>query len=339
MISSNIDKTNLADYYSRLRTRNELLRLNRVDEVYDKIPEIESIDQYIASISLDEAKRRILSPGSSNPEVATKLKELAKRKEAILVENGYKPDYLDPIYTCSRCMDTGWIGDKECTCAKKIRTSDLYKSSNLRYILKEENFDKFSLDYYSTEPYKNSKSGKSLPSPRDNMKKKLEDAKNFVDTFDTSFKNILIYGETGLGKTFLSNCIASELLESGHSVLYLSANELYENVISKYIMSKDDRTAIQPIYDYVYNSDLLIIDDLGSEVINSFVRSQTFEVINNRILNRKSTVISTNLDPHLLTDRYTERVMSRLVDNYDFYYLYGTNIRYIRKKNQFKQHV
>ena len=153
-----------------------------------------------------------------------------------------------------------------------------------------------------------------------------------MKNFDSEHGNILIYGSTGLGKTFISNCIAKELLDSAHSVLYLSANELFEQVLSRYIMTRDNSTALKSIYEYLYNSDLLIIDDLGTEVLSSFVRSQLFEILNKRMLTEKATIITTNLDLATLQDRYSERIMSRIAKDYVLFPLYGEDIRY-RKTN------
>ncbi|MBR3041857.1 MAG: ATP-binding protein, partial [Eubacterium sp.] len=241
--------------------------------------------------------------------------------------NGYDEDYLEPIYSCPLCKDEGYSDGHVCSCAKKIRIQELYKRSNLNAVFKKENFSTFSLDVYSKEPFKD-----QPLTPYQNASNILKRAHNYVKNFDSEHGNILIYGSTGLGKTFISNCIAKELLDSAHSVLYLSANELFEQVLSRYIMTRDNSTALKSIYEYLYNSDLLIIDDLGTEVLSSFVRSQLFEILNKRMLTEKATIITTNLDLATLQDRYSERIMSRIAKDYVLFPLYGEDIRY-RKTN------
>ena len=183
-----------------------------------------------------------------------------------------------------------------------------------RQVLDSENFDTFDLDYYShTIPENRNWS----VSPYDNAKNVLHLVHRFVNTFatqDTERGNLLLYGETGLGKTFLTNCIAKALLDEGHTVLYLSANDLFEQVFGQYLMNK--KLELEELYKYIYNSELLVIDDLGTETTNAFVCSKLFEVINQRGLTGKSTVISTNLSMKELQERYSERIMSRIIERY-----------------------
>ena len=156
----------------------------------------------------------------------------------------------------------------------------------------------------------------------------LKKAKDFVANFDHSFENLFIYGDTGVGKTFLSYCIAKELLDSTHSVIYYSAFDLFEAFAQKTFSHSEES---QDKNDYILDCDLLIIDDLGTELTNSFVSSQFFLCINERILRKKSTIISTNLTLPNFMDNYTERVFSRVSSNYTMIKLIGKDIR-IQKK-------
>ena len=196
------------------------------------------------------------------------------------------------------------------------------------------------MDYYSREPV-----SEETLSPYENVSVILDMLHRYIDSFEDNFTqllnstdddiivkpNILFWGNTGLGKTFLTNCIAKELLDRGHSVLYLSANDLFENLIGSYIMQ--GKTELEDLYKLVYNCELLVIDDLGTEYTNNFVRSQLFEIINKRALERKSTLISTNLDLTALENNYTPRTVSRLLENYNIFNLYGDNIRYQKLRN------
>lgn len=156
-------------------------------------------------------------------------------------------------------------------------------------------------------------------------------SRQFTENFQDSRPGILIYGETGTGKTFLTNCIAKELLDKGYTVLYLSAINLFDNILQDIIIKGGHEPHQKMLYDYIYNCDFLIIDDLGTEYTNSFVLSQLFEIINTRTIKRQSTLISTNLDLQEFKNRYTERIMSRIVDSYLIFNLYGDNIRYVKR--------
>ena len=326
MIIKDIEKIDIINELSKIRSANERRHQDRLSEIYEKISEIKDLDNEITTLSIEEAKSRILK-GTADNDIAGKISSLSEKKKELLRINGYDEDYLEPIYSCPLCKDEGYSDGHVCSCAKKIRIQELYKRSNLNAVFKKENFSTFSLDIYSKEPFKD-----QPLTPYQNASNILKRAHNYVKNFDSEHGNILIYGSTGLGKTFISNCIAKELLDSAHSVLYLSANELFEQVLSRYIMTRDNSTALKSIYEYLYNSDLLIIDDLGTEVLSSFVRSQLFEILNKRMLTEKATIITTNLDLATLQDRYSERIMSRIAKDYVLFPLYGEDIRY-RKTN------
>ena len=296
MIIKDIEKIDIQAELSKIRSSNEREHLNRLSEVYEKIPAIKEIDSSISSLSIEEAKARILKK-TVTEDISDKINELSLQKKKLLSANGYDSDYLE--------------------------ARELYNRSNLNSVFKRENFSTFSLDVYSKEKYEGHQA-----TPYQNASIILKRAINYVKNFDSEHGNILIYGRTGLGKTFISNCIAKELLDNAHSVLYLSANELFEQILSRYIMTKERSSALTTIYEYVYDSELLIIDDLGTEVLSSFVKSQLFEILNKRMINDKATIITTNLDLATLEDRYGERIMSRIAKDYVLYPLYGDDIRY-----------
>lgn len=330
MIIKELEKIDTEQYLSQVRLRNDNERQRRINEIYDNYPEMKELDREITSIAIKEARQRLKSQDSNDTyDFSKDISELSYKKKKLLTDNGYPENYLDPIYDCPICQDWGKIDGHICDCIKKLRVEELYKRSNLYNTLKKENFGTFSLEYYSKEPYEDKEM-----TPYENAERLYKKAQKFVDNFESIHDNLLIYGDTGLGKTFLSNCIAKEILDKGHSVLYLSSNELFKDVLSDYLMSHNTTNikALESIYEYIYKSDLLIIDDLGSEVLSSFVKSQLFEIINKRMLTERSTLITTNLNLASIQDRYTERVMSRIADKYTLYPLYGDDIRYRRKK-------
>lgn len=332
MILQTLEEIDTTEYLSRRRLENEITHKDRIIEIYKKLPKMKELDNRISDITFGAIKARLKNGSTGDAESAVKdmqsqVDELSREKKQLLVDNGYTEDYLEPIFTCPICQDWGEVNGHICTCVEKLRIRELYQRSNLEKLLEKENFDTFSYEYYSKEPYKN-----LGISPYENVKRNVENALKFVENFDTVDDNILMYGGPGLGKTFLSNCIAKALLDSGHTVLYLSSNELFSEILSVYIMSKSEseKALAKPIYEYIYSSDLLIIDDLGTEVMSSFVRSQLFEIINKRIQEQKSTLISSNLSLGELQEGYTERVMSRIVDKYTLYPFYGDDIRKTR---------
>ena len=238
--------------------------------------------------------------------------------------NGYPEDYLKMHYTCPLCQDTGYVDNRKCICFRRAISEHLYTQSNIRELLKTASFDAFSLDYYP-EDMVNEATGQTA---RQSAATALQRSKDFVQNFDHSFENLFIYGDTGVGKTFLTYCIAKELLDSMHSVIYYSAFDLFD-AFARNTFSNSDTTEGEN--DYILNCDLLIIDDLGTELTNSFVASQFFLCINERILRKKSTVISTNLTLGSFMDTYSERVFSRVSSNYTMIKLIGKDIR-IQKK-------
>ena len=201
----------------------------------------------------------------------------------------------------------------------------LYTQSNLQEILEKENFSTFSLDYYSSN-HKDPLTGRSS---LEAVQTALHICHEFVDTFSEDFRNILLYGDTGVGKTFLSHCIAKEVMDSSYSVIYFSASRLFD-VLAKNMFGKKEEETDDSL-EYIYNCDLLIIDDLGTELANTFTISQLFSCLNERILRRKSTIISTNLALDDIKTIYSERIFSRISSHYTMLRLTGDDIR-IQKK-------
>ena len=254
----------------------------------------------------------------------TEMERLNQKLRAALVQNGLPEDYLQPVYRCAICKDTGYVDGKKCHCFQKAAIDYLYTQSNLQEILDRENFNTCSLEYYSSNHIDRLTGRSSLEA----MKTALKTCHEFVDTFSTDFRNILMYGDTGVGKTFLSHCIAKELLEQSYSVIYFTASQLFD-ILAKYTFEKDADAGLA--HDHVLDCDLLIIDDLGTEFANSFTTSQLFICLNERILRKKSTLISTNLALEDIRNIYSERIFSRITSTYTVLRMTGDDIR-IQKK-------
>ena len=309
--------------YSRRQAQNHRILEEHTAEAYGKIPRLKEIDDEVATLSADKVRRLLNGEEKGTSDLKAAIQELSDERITLLVANGFPGDYLEMPYTCPDCQDTGYIGSRKCTCFKKAEIELLYAQSNLNEILEKENFDSFSFDYYSAT-IKNEATGLSA---LETARRAYDTAQRFVQNFDHKFENLFLYGDTGVGKTFLSHCIARELLRSTHCVLYFSAYDLFDMMAANSFSRKDTGTDEELIYD----CDLLIIDDLGTELNNSFTSSQLFYCINERMNMSRSTIISTNLTLARLRDSYTDRVTSRIMSGYRIIPLYGGDIRLLKK--------
>ncbi len=298
--------------YEEKQNRSRYGLERRLSRIRIAIPEYAALEDAAASLSASFTRRLIDGDENARRELSETLEKIRCQKKELLISKGFPPDYLDPVYECPDCQDTGYIGREKCHCFKKKIIDLLYSQSNLWGVLEKENFDTLSYRYHT---------GKDLA----NYKKAVELCKEFVSSFDAHHRNLLFTGTVGTGKTFLSNCIAKALLDSAHSVIYFSAVELFD-AFSKNVFGKD-KEALYSFYEDLYNCDLVIVDDLGTEMINPFVTSYFFSFLNERQLREKSTLISTNLDLQQLNNLYSERICSRIIGNYEICVLTGSNIR------------
>ena len=313
--------------YQTRQLCNRRLTQERIDAVYKRLPQLKSIQDAIASASVEAARKKLQDDAAGYTSAMKTLADLKEEKFVLLQTLGISEDYFEPIYTCQHCKDTGYIGGEKCSCFKQATIDVVYSQSNIKGILEKENFSTFSYKYYSDEDINPVTRLSSL----ETAKRAVAECKHFIEDFDNKPKNILFYGDTGVGKTFLSNCVAKELLEKGYSVIYFTAFQFFD-ILSKGVFQKDADaiTAHQNIYD----CDLLIIDDLGTEFANAFTSSQLFLCVNERILRNKSTIISTNLNMSDLAEMYSERVPSRITSNYTVIKLFGDDIRIQKRRMQ-----
>ncbi|MBQ8519377.1 MAG: ATP-binding protein [Agathobacter sp.] len=310
--------------YQSRQLRNRHLTQERLNEVYAKVPQLKSINDTIASLSVEAARKKLEDDNLSYNLLKKKIEDLRNEKKNLLLASGFDEDSFEPIYTCADCRDTGYINGEKCHCFKQEVINVVYSQSNIKNILSRENFNSFSFEYYSDEEINPTTGLSSL----DTAKRAVDECKHFIEDFDNKPKNLFFYGNTGVGKTFLSNCVAKELLEKGYSVIYFTAFQLFD-ILSKGVFDRDaDAIAA---HQNIFDCDLLIIDDLGTEFANSFTTSQLFLCVNERLLRHKSTIISTNLNLNQMIDMYSERTWSRISSNYTLIKLFGDDIR-IQKK-------
>lgn len=306
----------------QLRTQNILTQ--RYNEIYEKIPKFKELEDSISMLGVKYARKLLDGNSHALAEFRVQLNTLCTEKSNLLIQNGYPKDYLEPVYECPLCKDTGYIGNEKCICFKQATLDLLYTQSNLKEILKKENFNTFSFDYYS-DNFVDAKSGLSSLTA---IKKAYQTCVDFVERFGEDFENLFLYGDTGVGKTFLSNCIAKELIDKSYSVIYFTAFELF-NIFEKSKFGRDETAEV--MNSHIFDCDLLIIDDLGTELSNSFTTSQLFLCLNERLLKKKSTIISTNLALETFSDYYSQRTFSRITSNYKLLKLIGDDIR-LKKK-------
>lgn len=315
----------LREYEETRNLHRRELTLRR-DTVYKELPELSVLDQKLAETSVSAARAAL----DGDPSALAGLKEnnllISAQKKKLLSAAGYPEDYLELTYTCPDCKDTGFIENDKCHCFKQALTFALSRTSTLKHLLEKENFSTFSFSYYDDRIA----DSQLKLTPRENMQKIVADAKAFTENFDTTPRSILIYGNTGVGKTFLTNCIAKELLDSAHHVVYMTSHGLFE-AFETHRFNHEDSAEEASLYDYIFRCDLLIIDDLGTELSNSFTNSMLYTCLNERQLRQKSTVISTNLSLEQLRDRYSERIFSRITGNYTLWKLIGKDIRVLRR--------
>jgi DNA replication protein DnaC len=322
--------------YEFSRIDSNLRLEERKASLYKATPELQKIEDEIISTSISLSKSIISNNDSKHlASLKKKISELAKEKESILKSLGKSKDYLVVNYSCNICKDTGYILNGNttsmCNCLKQKLFNIQYNKANLSN-LDKENFDNFDLKLYSDKPDEQ-KYGTTL-SPRQNMKEIKKCVEDFILNFDNpEQKNLMFSGGTGLGKTFLSNAIVNELLKKGKTVLYQTAPVMLDNIISEMFGKTNKENSIS---ESLLNVDLLVIDDLGTETMNSMKFTELYKIINTRLLNQgkiTKTIISTNLDLQHLYMTYDERLVSRFVGHYDTYRFFGDDIRFKLRKN------
>ena len=320
--------------YDQKKRKAELDLQERKEELYKKVPRLQEIELELNNFAINTAKNILKGSSSfSLDALNSKVADLKLEKNRILKENNIPNTYLEPYYECNICKDTGYIqtgtsASSLCSCLKQKLLDISYNKSNISNLSKE-NFGTFNENIFS-DKIETEKFGINI-SPRQNIITIKSKCIDFVKNFDNpDTHNLLFTGNTGLGKTFMSNCIANELIKNGKSVLYQTAPVLLETVIDKKF-NKYKSSVQDDFYKNVLESDLLIIDDLGTECLNSMKLSELFTILNTRLLNFNNkvtkTIISTNLNINNIFKNYEERIGSRIAGFYDIYYFFGDDLR------------
>ncbi len=315
--------------YDEDKQRREAEFRARQRTCYAAQPRLEEIDR-----ELSHTMAKIIASGfrrGADPRGAIEaLREenlgLQRERGELLVALGYPADYLEPKSACEACGDTGWRGREMCACLKRYYVREQNAELSRLLDLGSQSFDTFDIDYYSpTETFGRKKTAQQ------NMDDNREKCSYFARHFPSKYKNLLFTGDPGLGKTHLSASIARVVSEAGHSVVYDTAAHVFERFEARKF-SRDETDDAEEDVRRVLCCDLLILDDLGTEMTTSFVQSALYEIINTRLMKQRSTVISTNLNPLQLGERYGGAVLSRIRGEYEILPFFGEDIRTLKRK-------
>ena len=291
--------------------------LEKREEIFRKLPELEELEEKVRAFSLSVAGEM----QQGNREGLLRLKEeigkLHQEKKALLETAGYRiQDLEEEEHFCPLCQDTGYVDGKKCQCFLKLQGELLYRQSRMGAVLERENFSKFQLERFDNKEKLGQCGNKTL---REYIKEIRDYLTNYCEEYPKNNRSILFTGSTGTGKTYFLHSIAKALLDRGVSVLYFTATGLFE-YFSKRMREEDTE-------DYIEEVDVILIDDLGTEFSNSFTTSRFFALLNQRILDRKTMLISTNLNFKELREMYSDRVVSRFMSDYEIIPLYGKDQR------------
>ena len=317
-----------------IREGNASEQERRTQEVYRRCPQIKDIDEQLrrlfarlvrVTVSTDAGRQREIA------EINAQVSQLRSRRTQLLHSYGYRDDYLDDIYSCSKCCDRGYDRQgRPCRCLLDIYGQE--QANELSSMAKLDNcdFGHFDLSYYSSEP-----DPVMGISPRANMTMVLSTCRDYAQDFGSDSPNLLFRGGTGLGKTMLSACIARAVAVSGHSVVYDTAVSAFE-AFEAQKFSRDSALAdgASAKVQRMLSCDLMILDDLGTEMTTSFTQSALYTLVNTRLNEGRKTIISTNLSPEDMQGRYNSQILSRLGE-YITLPFFGKDIRVIKRERRF----
>ncbi len=310
----------IMNQYDEDRTHARAAREERVHKVHTEFPEVLKIEEEINRLGMDNFGRILKNPEKAaefNAEFEEKLSVLKEKKRKFLEEKGIPEDYDEVKYKCEKCLDTGYEDTKKCSCFIQKMIELRYNMSDMKEILHD--FSEFSFDYYS-DTFNEALGMTEL----ENIKEIYKKAQAFCENEDA--KNILYYGGCGLGKTFLSSCIAKKMMDNGKSVIYTSAASLFSDY-EDYKFGKKDASEFAAKMEMIKSADLLIIDDLGTEVVSQYSVQLLNEIINERCALSKKIIISTNLNMKGIVSKYTERIASRIYESFEIFRFEGKDIR------------
>ena len=311
--------------FEEAKTRRAQSFHEREKQIYARIPRIEEIDRELSETMgkiISSALRRGADPRPALHALQEENLALQREKAELLVAAGYPADCLENKPNCARCGDTGWHGDEVCSCLNEFYSRVQNEELSRMLDLGTQSFETFSFRYYSDYP----EFGQKI-SPRANMERVFDTCRDYAYEFSARSGNLLFSGDPGLGKTFLSACIARVVSESGHSVVYDTAAHIFSLFEAQKFGRDGDAEERDGDVERMLRCDLLIIDDLGTEMTTAFVVSAFYQIVNTRLMSGKKTIISTNLSPDEIGARYGAALLSRIRGEYRILPFFGEDIR------------
>ena len=311
-----------------IRSDNQAEHQRRLSLVYARVPEIQRMDETMRRQMTELVRLTISHPVDLKERLAALEKDnldIQMRRAELLVENGWPVEYLDDIYSCPKCRDSGVYEGGVCSCLEKLYNKELTKELGTLLQHGDESFERFDLNYYDAAPV-------GGVSPRETMTMVLGACRKFADNFPAVSANLLFQGGTGLGKTYLSACIARVVANKGYSVCYDSAAAALEAFeVQKFSRDPETSEAANARVRRMLDCDLMILDDLGTEMISSISTSALYTLLNTRLVNGKKIIISTNCSDEELQKKYTPQIYSRIKGEFLRLPFVGRDIRLIRK--------
>ena len=306
----------IQEILSERRFRAEKEALEKQREVLEKVSGYADLDEKLRTLSISAMEKAQEGDAEAIRALRPAIKKIREEKRVLLEKAGFSPEDLEAHYSCTLCRDSGIFEGKKCRCFMKLQGEILYKQSKMGEILERENFSRFQLERFDNTERKAQTGNKTV---REYMKDIRDYFYCYCQNYPENQGNFIFTGGTGTGKTFFLHCIAKALLDRGVSVLYFTAEGLFNH------FSRLMREGIED--EFVEEVDVLLLDDLGTEFSNSFTASRFFNLLNQRILTRKTMMISTNLNFKDLRELYSDRVVSRMMSDYEIIPLYGRDLR------------
>lgn len=321
--------TLLRELEERRAARERILSVRR-QEVYARVPRIRAIDDTLR-MTAAAVLHTALEAGDDPTEAIARLREqnlrLQQDRAHLLLENSFSADYLTDKPDCPLCNDTGYVGSEPCECLRKRYAKRLTEQLSTILPIADQNFESFRFDYYSETA-----DSRMKISPRENMEYNFDLCADYARHFSRDAKNLLLFGSSGLGKTFLSTCIAKTVSERGFSVAYDTAIRVLGSYETAKFGGPDATAALSRIRKYEH-SDLLILDDLGTELVTAFTTSALYGLLNTRLMARRPMIVNTNLLPTDFDKRYSAAIASRLLGDFAPLRFFGEDIR-LKKRHE-----
>ena len=310
-----INKIN--EEFESKRLKSEAIRDQRLLEIYSKIPQIKAIDNELSQTGVSIMSCALAGKDGLEERIG-KLRErnleLQRDRAIMLCSRGFSDDYTDLHYDCELCQDYGVHNGKLCSCYKNRLIEEQFKLSGISNLIKTQSFETFSLDVYDE---------------KEKMQKLYDYILEYVDSFDKMKRNLLFVGGTGLGKTHLSTAIAKSLIEKGYNVVYETAQNIFFDFDNDRF--RDHFSDSEPVSSKYLDCDLLIIDDLGAEAVNSFTVACLYNIINTRLNKNLPIIASTNLNSKEIRSKYHDRITSRLFGEFNIQVFTGNDLRKTQK--------